>query len=98
MFEVYIVNPYASSLCVTTFLRGLTSLSVGPTRVYGLHIVTTRANSKRRKRLRREWALVISPCPASSTRCHPKHGLASGPQRAVHIAECTADALAEGAD
>src|SRR3954447_26088085 len=21
--------------------------------------------------------LVVSPCPASSTRCHPKHGLAS---------------------
>src|SRR4051812_35946333 len=76
MFEVYILTPYVSILCVATFSRVLTSLTLGPVRDYGLHIVTTRPKPKRCMRLHPESALAVSPCPASSTRCHPKHGLA----------------------
>src|SRR5262249_45598395 len=78
MFEVYILTPYVSTLCVATFSRILTSLSLGPVRDYGLHIVTTRPKSKRCLRLHPEGALVVSLYPASSTRCHPKHGLVQG--------------------
>src|SRR5258708_2397493 len=75
MFEVYILTPYVSRLCVATFSRVLTSLSLGLVRDYGLHIVTTRPKSKRCMRLHPEQALAVSPCPASSTKCHPKHGV-----------------------
>jgi hypothetical protein len=54
MFEVYILTPYVSILCVATFPRVLTSLSLGPVRDYGLHIVTTRPKSKRCMRLHPE--------------------------------------------
>src|ERR1700682_2039829 len=76
MFEVYILTPYVSTLCVATFSRVLTSLSLDPVRDYGLHIVTTRPKSKRCMRLHPELALAVSPCAARSSRCHPKHGVA----------------------
>src|SRR3954453_19364122 len=78
MFEVYILTPYASTLCVATFSRVLTSLNLGPVRDYGLHIVTTRPKSKRCMRLHPESALAVSPCRETSHRCHPKLGLATG--------------------
>src|SRR5262245_11454436 len=76
MFGVYILTPCVSTLCVATFSRVLTSLSLGRAGDYGLHIVTTRPKSKRRMKLHPKQALVASPWPASSTRCHSKHGLA----------------------
>src|SRR3954469_9647604 len=76
MFGVDFLNPYVLKICNAGFSPDLTSLSHAPTRGYGLRIVTTRANSKRFKKLRRRGTLVASPCPARSTRCHPKHGLA----------------------
>src|SRR2546423_2807923 len=78
MFGVNFLNPYVLMICNAGFSPDLTSLSHAPARGYGLRIVTTRANSKRFKRLRRRGTLVASPCPARSTRCHPKHGLAPG--------------------
>src|SRR4051794_30136703 len=75
MFGVDFLNPYVLMICNAGFSPDLTSLSLAPARGYGLRIVTTRANSKRFKRLRRRGTLVASPCPARSTRCHPKHGL-----------------------
>src|SRR6516162_7562718 len=75
MFEVYILTPYVSIPCVPTFSGNLTSLSLGPVRDYGLYIVTTRPKAKRCMRLHPEEVLIVSPCPASSTKCHPKHGL-----------------------
>src|SRR3954453_5178782 len=77
MFEVYILTPYVSIPCVTTFSRALTSLSLDPVRDYGFHIVTTRPKSKRCRRLHPVQELVVSPCLASSTRCHPKPGVAT---------------------
>ena len=88
MFEVYILTPCVSMLCVATLSEVLTSLNLGPVRDYGLHIVTTRPKSKRCRRLHPEQMLVVSPCPASSTRCHPKHGLAIFPCRPVMISSC----------
>jgi hypothetical protein len=52
MFGVDFLNPYVPTACAATFSEGLTSLSVAPVRGYGFQIVTTRANSKRCKRLR----------------------------------------------
>src|SRR4051794_16587645 len=75
MFGVDFVNPYVLMICNAGFSPDLTSLKRVSVRGYGLRIVTTRANSKRFKRLRYRGALVASPCPARSTRCHPKHGL-----------------------
>src|SRR3954452_24218262 len=79
MFEVYILTPCASTTCVATFSRTLTSLSLAVVRDYGLNIVTTRPKSKRCKGLHSESVLVVSPCLVSSTRCHPKHGLVQEP-------------------
>src|SRR2546423_10672334 len=79
MFGVNFLNPYVLMICNAGFSPDLTSLSHAPARGYGLRIVTTRANSKRFKRLRRRGTLVASPCPARSTRCHPKHGLVPSP-------------------
>src|SRR3954452_24350932 len=77
MFEVYILTPCASTTCVATFSRALTSLSLAAVRNYGLNIVTTRPKSKRCMGLHSEETLVVSACPVSSTRCHPKHGIVS---------------------
>src|SRR3954454_16332619 len=81
MFGVDFLSPYVLMICNAGFSPDLTSLSHDPARGYGLRIVTTRANSKRFKRLRRRGTLVASPCPARSTRCHPKHGLVGGRAR-----------------
>jgi hypothetical protein len=54
MFEVYILTPYVSIPCVPTFSGILTSLSLGPVRDYGHHIVTTRPKAKRCMRLHPE--------------------------------------------
>src|SRR3981189_3113766 len=78
MFGVDFLSPYVLMIYNAGFSPDLTSLSHAPARGYGLRIVTTRANSKRFKRLRRRGTLVASPCPARSTRCHPKHGIAAG--------------------
>src|SRR5260370_16737097 len=75
MFGVDSLSPYVLMIYNAGFSPDLTSLSHAPARGYGLRIVTTRANSKIFKRLRRRGTLVASPCPARSTRCHPKHGL-----------------------
>src|SRR5258708_36726689 len=99
MFGVDFLNPYVPMVCNAEFSPDLTSLSHAPARGYGLRIVTTRANSKRFKKLRRRGTLVASPCPARSTRCHPKHGLSEfrgAKPRAVEGDEGRPD-LAQGA-
>src|SRR5258708_37951856 len=79
MFGVDSLSPYVLMIYNAGFSPDLTSLSHAPARGYGLRIVTTMANSKRFKRLRRRGPLVASPCPARSTRCHPNHGLSPRP-------------------